>query len=44
LQIVISSKGEKIPIGEFLTEEEKEELIEMLQSHIEDLRVHEFNN
>ncbi|MEL0243180.1 MAG: DUF2244 domain-containing protein [Gammaproteobacteria bacterium] len=44
LQIVISSKGEKIPIGEFLTEEEKEELIEMLQSHIEDLRVHEFKN
>ena len=39
LQIVeISSKGEKIPIGEFLTEEEKEELIEMLQSHIEDLQ------
>ena len=27
-----------------LTEEEKEELIEMLQSHIEDLRVHEFKN
>ena len=44
LQIVISSKGDKVPIGEFLTEEEKEELIEMLQSHIEDLRVHEFKN
>ena len=36
--IVVTSKGERVPLGDFLTEEEKEELVSSLESIINDLR------
>ena len=36
--IVVTSKGERVPLGDFLTEQEKEELVSSLESIIHDLR------
>jgi|TARA_X000000368_G_scaffold31078_1_gene23106 Integral membrane protein len=36
--IVVTSKGERVPLGDFLTEQEKEELVSSLESIINDLR------
>ena len=36
--IVVSSKGERVPIGDFLTEDEKEELVENLERIILELK------
>ena len=36
--IVVSSKGERVPIGDFLTEDEKEELAENLERIILELK------
>ena len=38
LHIVISSKGERVPIGDFLTEEDKKILIEKMDEIIQELR------
>ena len=35
---VVSSKGERVPIGDFLTEDEKEELVENLERIILELK------
>jgi uncharacterized membrane protein len=34
----VSSKGERVPIGDFLTEDEKEELVENLERIILELK------
>ena len=36
--IVVTSKGERVPLGDFLTEQEKEELVSNLENIIQDLR------
>ena len=36
--IVVTSKGERVPLGNFLTEQEKEELVSSLENIIQDLR------
>ena len=36
--IVVTSKGERVPLGDFLNEQEKEELVSSLESIIQDLR------
>ena len=36
--IVVTSKGERVPLGDFLTEQEKEELVSSLENIIQDLR------
>ena len=36
--IVVTSKGERVPLGDFLTEQEKEELVSSLESIINDFR------
>ena len=36
--IVVTSKGERVPLGDFLNEQEKEELISSLENIIQDLR------
>ena len=36
--IVVTSKGERVPLGEFLTEQEKEELVSNLENIIQDLK------
>ena len=36
--IVVTSKGERVPLGDFLNEQEKEELVSSLESIINDLR------
>ena len=36
--IVVTSKGERVPLGDFLTEQEKEELVSSFESIINDLR------
>ena len=36
--IVVTSKGERVPLGDFLTEQEKEELVSGLENIIQDLR------
>ena len=36
--IVVTSKGETVPLGDFLNEQEKEELISSLENIIQDLR------
>ena len=38
IKIVISSKGEKIPVGNFLTEEEKKEFVSSLEEIISEYR------
>ncbi|MFL2753716.1 MAG: DUF2244 domain-containing protein [Gammaproteobacteria bacterium] len=38
LHVVISSKGERVPIGDFLTEEDKKILIEKMDEIIQELR------
>jgi uncharacterized membrane protein len=43
LHILIASKGEKVPIGDFLTEEEKFELIERMEEIILHFRSLEFS-
>lgn len=41
--IVVTSKGERVPIGDFLTEEEKEELVDSLESIIQSLQDTQIN-
>ena len=36
--IVVTSKGERVPLGDFLTEQEKEELVSNLENIIQDLK------
>ncbi len=36
--IVVTSKGERVPLGDFLNEQEKEELVSGLENIIQDLR------
>ena len=36
--IVVTSKGERVPLGDFLNEQEKEELVSNLENIIQDLR------
>ena len=36
--IVVTSKGERVPLGDFLNEQEKEELVTSLENIIQDLR------
>tara|TARA_B100002052_G_C15785881_1_gene553909 strand:+ start:219 stop:701 length:483 start_codon:yes stop_codon:yes gene_type:complete len=36
--IVVTSKGERVPLGDFLNEEEKEELVSNLETIIKDLK------
>ena len=36
--IVVTSKGERVPLGDFLNEQEKEELVSSLENIIQDLR------
>ena len=36
--IVVTSKGERVPLGDFLNEHEKEELVSNLENIIQDLR------
>jgi len=36
--IVVTSKGERVPLGDFLTEQEKEELVSSLENIIQDLQ------
>ena len=36
--IVVTSKGERVPIGDFLNEDEKEELVSSLERIIQDLK------
>ena len=36
--IVVSSKGERVPIGDFLNEDEKEELVKHLERIIQELK------
>ena len=36
--IVVTSKGERVPLGDFLNEQEKEELVTGLENIIQDLR------
>ena len=36
--IVVTSKGERVPLGDFLTEQEKEELVSSLERIIQDLK------
>ena len=36
--IVVTSKGERVPLGDFLTEQEKEEIVSSLENIIQDLR------
>ena len=36
--IIVTSKGERVPLGDFLNEQEKEELVSSLENIIQDLR------
>jgi uncharacterized membrane protein len=36
--IIVSSKGERVPIGDFLNEDEKEELVKNLERIIQELK------